>query len=71
MPLPPVYAELRASTGEFMAKMGEAKAAMEDVGDTGTSKFTKLQTAAEVRAPRRWGARSRPTRSRSTPLARR
>lgn len=42
--LPPVVAVLTASSGDFMAKMAEAKATMKDVSDTGSSHFSKLSS---------------------------
>lgn len=42
--LPPVVAVLTASSGDFITKLGEAKAAMKDVSDTGSSHFSKLSS---------------------------
>lgn len=42
--LPPVVAELVATNTEFMAKMAESKAAMEDVSKSGGGAFQKLSS---------------------------
>jgi len=42
--LPPTMAVLTASNSDFMAKMAESKAAMEDLSTSGTSSFSKLSS---------------------------
>lgn len=43
--LPPVFVELRAVTGEFMAKLGEAQAEIDHLTRRGASGFDRLATA--------------------------
>jgi TP901 family phage tail tape measure protein len=54
--LPPVIAELTASNSEFLAKMAESKAAMDDVADSGGSSFDKLSAQGGVMAAALGGA---------------